>query len=125
VTDGESTRTAASSVARSTAGVAAFDAAALRRRSEPIRVGAELRLLLGEDPTRAREVIQQRLYSLLWRSWRDRLQPVGLDAAGFRAITVAHAREEWLWVIGDRPWDHMVDGLVGRIERRIAKPVNG
>ena len=46
-------------------------------------------------------------------------QPAGLDRESFVEIVTAYRRELWFWLIGDRPWGHFVEGLAGRVGRRV------
>ncbi len=59
------------------------------------------------------------LAELLWEEWSERLEAAGMDYGRFLEISRGYAEEIRLWVIGERPWDHCVAGLAGRVWRRI------
>ncbi len=44
-----------------------------------------------------------------------------MDRAGLLKITRGYAGEIRLWVMGERPWDHCVAGLAGRLKRRLPR----
>lgn len=64
-----------------------------------------------------------RLARLLWRTWKQELAGRGVDQRRFARWVTAYRSELWLWRVGERPWDHAVSGLIGRIERRV--PASG
>lgn len=55
----------------------------------------------------------------LWELWRPALEPAGMDREAFIDVVVDYGREVWLWLMGERTWDQMVDGLAGRVARRL------
>ncbi|HUZ19857.1 MAG TPA: hypothetical protein VMU75_04705 [Acidimicrobiales bacterium] len=91
----------------------------LRLPREPERLRRELRELAGEDPAAAKAVITKRLTERLWRAWRPELAPRGGSSRALRNVIAADGVETWLWVLGDRRWDQLVEGLAGRVARRV------
>ena len=87
---------------------------------EPLELRDWLRqtVLSGGDP---REDISEGvcLGVLLWERWRSSLEPAGMDREMFVDVVESYGRELWLWIIGERRWEQCVEGLVGRVARRI------
>jgi hypothetical protein len=86
---------------------------------EPLALRADLLQLVHEHPDHGHLPIVRALSTSLWRSWRALLAPLGMRISDLRIIMASYDREILLWVVGDRPWAHMITGLVGRIERRL------
>jgi hypothetical protein len=55
----------------------------------------------------------------LWERWRPSLEPAGMERETFIEVVVSFGREVWLWLMGERLWDQLVDGLAGRVARRL------
>ncbi len=91
----------------------------LRLLREPERLRRELRELVGENPAAAKDAIARRLSERLWRAWRPELAPRGGSAQALRSVVAGDGVETWLWVLGDRQWDQLVEGLAGRVARRV------
>jgi hypothetical protein len=83
-----------------------------------MREGLREILLAGGDP---REGFSNDicLAVWLWHSWRSSLEPAGLDREAFVDVVVSYGREIWLWIIGERRWEQCIEGLSGRVERRL------
>jgi len=86
---------------------------------EPLALRAELLELVHEHPDQDHLPIVRALSTRLWRSWRVLLAPHGLRISDLRTIMASYDREILLWVVGDRPWEHMIVGLIGRVQRRL------
>jgi hypothetical protein len=88
---------------------------------EPLELRARIRLLLERSPGEGQQLLQAGdwIAGPLWRSWQDQLEPCGVDAERFRHLVIAYRNELRLWVMGERPWRHCVEGLIGRISRRL------
>jgi hypothetical protein len=56
----------------------------------------------------------------LWGSWRGTLEKRGMDRETFGHVVAGYGNEVRLWVVGERPWEHCVSGLAGRVARRLA-----
>jgi hypothetical protein len=56
----------------------------------------------------------------LWESWGDALQQLGMGREQFGQIVAGYGNELRLWVAGERPWQHCISGLAGRVERRLS-----
>jgi len=56
---------------------------------------------------------------LLWERWRPALEPAGMDREAFVEVVVGYGRELWLWLMGERRWEQFIEGLTGRIRRRL------
>lgn len=93
---------------------------------EPTEIRDELRTLLTQDPLRGGARIEQGdwISGLLWVAWRPALEPRGLDEAWLRPVVAGYANELRLWLVGERPWRHCLEGLAGRAARRAGHPVN-
>jgi len=90
---------------------------------EPHELRAETRALIEDSPEEGRRLVNagQPLADLLWEEWGAALCEAGVDRERFQEITRAYAGEIWLWVMGERPWDHCVAGLAGRVIRRLPR----
>jgi hypothetical protein len=96
---------------------------------------SELRVEIPEEPTDLREWMRSSLLSgadprkdftndvclglWLWERWRSSLEPAGLDREAFVDVIESYGREIWLWIIGERRWEQCIEGLVGRVARRL------
>ena len=88
---------------------------------EPLKPRAETRALIEEDPEEGLRLVNdgQPLADLLWEEWGTELESVGMDHERFHEITRGFSGEIWLWAMGERPWEHCVAGLAGRVVRRL------
>ena len=87
--------------------------------NEPAPVLARLRRLAREDPAEARAVAPERLAAALGEAWHRSLGLVGASPADLRAVFEGANREIWLWVMGNRTWEQLVQHLAGRAERHV------
>jgi hypothetical protein len=89
---------------------------------EPRELKAKTRTLLEQSPEAGRQVLAEGewIAAPLWDHWRELLEPRGIDRARFVQIVIGYQNELRLWVMGERPWDHCVAGLAGRVERRVS-----
>ncbi len=58
--------------------------------------------------------------SPLWEGWGEALAARDMDRETFGRVVAGYGNEVRLWVVGERPWEHCVSGLAGRVERRLA-----
>ena len=88
---------------------------------EPAELRAETRALLEDWPEEGARVIGDAAFiaDLLWGEWRGDLEGAGMDRGRFVEIARGYSGELRLWVVGERPWDHCVAGLAGRVRRRL------
>lgn len=84
---------------------------------EPPGAQAALRRLAGENPSAARAEIVKCLSERLWPSL-ERVDCAGATPALLAAVLSDLAYESWLWVMGDRTWEHFAEALAGRLWRR-------
>ncbi len=89
---------------------------------EPADLRVETRALLEDWPEEGARVIGDAAFvaDLLWDEWREDL--AGMDRGHFLEIARGYSGELRLWVVGERPWDHCVAGLAGRVRRRLPAP---
>ncbi|HAM01474.1 MAG TPA: hypothetical protein DCQ30_04510 [Acidimicrobiaceae bacterium] len=57
--------------------------------------------------------------ALLWDGWGKALEAGGLDRGAFDAVVLGYRRELWFWFVGERTWRQAVEGLAGRVLRRL------
>lgn len=90
---------------------------------EPRKLHAETRAFLEEDPEEGNRLIKAGypLAELLWEEWGAELLEAGMERERFDEITRGYAGEIRLWVVGERPWNHCVTGLAGRVLRRLPR----
>ncbi|HZY65631.1 MAG TPA: hypothetical protein VFE21_07110 [Rubrobacteraceae bacterium] len=88
---------------------------------EPATVRANTRALLEESPEEGSRTINDARFvaDLLWEDWAGELEEAGMDYERFLDISRGYTNELRLWVVGERPWDHCVAGLAGRVTRRL------
>ena len=88
---------------------------------EPAGLRAETRALLEESPEEGSRVVDDATFVAdpLWREWGEGLEQAGMGYERFLEIARSYAAELRLWVVGERPWDHCVVGLAGRVWRRL------
>jgi hypothetical protein len=55
----------------------------------------------------------------LWERWMSTLEPAGMDREAFLDVVTAYRREVWFWLLGDRGWRPFIEGLAGRVARRL------
>ena len=85
---------------------------------EELREWMRTTILSGADPRKdfTNDVC---LGLWLWERWRSSFEPAGMDREAFVDVIESYGREIWLWIIGDRRWEQCVEGLVGRVARRL------
>jgi hypothetical protein len=88
---------------------------------EPNETRAGTRALLEDSPEEGTRLVEagHPLAGLLWEEWGAELEVAGMDRERFLQITRGYAGEIRLWIMGERPWDHCVAGLAGRVQRRL------
>ena len=87
---------------------------------EPATVRTDTRALLEESPEEGSRTIDDARFvaDQLWQEWGS-LEEAGMDYERFLEISRGYSGELRLWVVGERPWDHCVAGLAGRVTRRL------
>ena len=92
--------------------------------AEPADLRAETRALLDDWPEEGARVVEDATFvaGLLWEQWGETLERSGMDQARFLEISRGYSAELRLWVVGERPWNHCVSGLAGRVRRRLPAP---
>jgi hypothetical protein len=96
-------------------------ASALTLPEEPRALRSMARTLLDQVPETGLPLVVQGewLADPLWEYWGDLLRERGMDRDQFGHIVVGYGNELRLWVVGERPWQQYISGLVGRVERRL------
>ena len=91
---------------------------------EPTQLRVETRALLEESPEEGARVVNDATFVAdpLWEEWGEGLERAGMGYERFLSIARGYAGELRLWVVGERPWDHCVVGLAGRVWRRLPGP---
>ena len=88
---------------------------------EPRALKSLARTLLDQAPDTGLPIVAtgEWIANPLWKSWGDALQERGMGREQFGQIVAGYGNELRLWVVGERPWEHYISGLAGRIERRL------
>ena len=88
---------------------------------EPADLRAQTRTLLEDWPEDGARVIDDATFAAdpLWDEWGEALEGAGMSYDRFIELARAYSGELRLWVVGERPWDHCVAGLAGRVQRRL------
>ncbi len=91
---------------------------------EPAELRAETRARLEDSPEEGTRVVKDATFVAgpLWEEWGETLERGGMDRARFLEIVRGYSGELRLWVVGERPWNHCVSGLAGRVRRRLPNP---
>lgn len=92
---------------------------------EPKDLKTTTRALVEEAPEEGSRLVNDARFVAdgLWNEWGDEIEDAGMDHDRFVDISRSYADELRLWVMGERPWEHCVAGLRGRVLRRL--PVEG
>ena len=92
---------------------------------EPEALKTTTRTLLEQSPEAGLQLLAEGKWiaTPLWDQWKGLLKPCGMRRKQFRAIVIDYRNELRLWVMGERPWEHCVAGLAGRVTRRTPAPV--
>jgi hypothetical protein len=87
---------------------------------EPAQLRTETRALIENSPEEGIRLVNagHPLADFLWKEWGAKLEGIGMDREKFLQITRGYAGEIRLWVMGERPWEHCISGLAGRVLRR-------
>jgi hypothetical protein len=88
---------------------------------EPVGLRSQTRALLEDSPEEGARVVRDATFVAdpLWEEWGETLEANGMDHARFLEIARGYSDELRLWVVGERPWNHCVSGLAGRVRRRL------
>ncbi|MDQ3856701.1 MAG: hypothetical protein M3281_09960 [Chloroflexota bacterium] len=88
---------------------------------EPTELRAETRRLVEQHPEEGRLAIEDGRFiaDWLWLQWREPLADCGAGYAHLLRTVRGYKSELRLWVVGERPWDHCIAGLAGRVIRRL------
>ncbi len=90
---------------------------------EPVVLRAETRAFVEDSPEEGIRLVNDARFVAdpLWEEWGEKLEGAGVGYEKFLQVTRGYAGEIWLWVMGERPWDHCVAGLAGRLLRRLPR----
>lgn len=88
---------------------------------EPLKLKLRIRAELEADPVAGNEKIRDATFLAqpLWKGWGKKLRAQGMQRRHFFAVARGYAPEIRLWIVGERPWEHCVSGLAGRVRRRV------
>lgn len=91
---------------------------------EPVSLRSEARALLEDSPEEGARLVADARFVAdpLWEEWGAGLEDAGMGYERFLEIARGYAGELRLWVVGERPWEHCVVGLAGRVRRRLPAP---
>jgi hypothetical protein len=85
--------------------------------AEPVRLRA--RVAREPDAVRAEIASGKFIVTPLWKAWGPALAAQGLDRAALSGILRGYGYEVWLWAVGERTWAQSLEGLAGRVSRRV------
>lgn len=54
----------------------------------------------------------------LWPHWAATLEPHDVTNDHLAQVVAGYRRELWLWIVGERTWEHTLTALAGRLWRR-------
>ena len=86
--------------------------------TEPVELRDALRALVRQRPSSWEAVAGDGRWIAepVWAGAASYLPD--LDVGVLAAAAVGHRQELWLWMMGERTWEHCVTGLLGRARRR-------
>jgi len=98
----------------------AIEQTTLNLPDEPIALRSAVRALLDNAPADGLRLIDDGdwIARPLWEEWGADLTRDGWDKDTFRQVVIDYRNELRLWVMGERPWAHAIDGLLGKLRRR-------
>ena len=90
--------------------------------NEPHALKHMARTLLDQAPEIGLPLVVEGdwIASPIWERWEEPLAARGMGREAFGRVVAGYGNEVRLWVVGERPWEHCVSGLAGRVERRLA-----
>ena len=99
-----------------------MNAPTLTLLEEPRALKSMARTLLDQAPETGLPLVVagEWIADPLWGSWGVVLEECGMDQEQFHQIVAGYGNELRLWVVGERPWQHYISGLAGRVERRLS-----
>lgn len=88
---------------------------------EPSELKAQTRGLVERSPGDGLRVVADGrfLADVLWPTWGMRLTGAGMSYDRFVEAVRSSRGEIRLWVMGERPWEHCISGVAGRVSRRV------
>ena len=92
---------------------------------EPAELRSATRALLEDSPEEGARLVSDATFvagPALGAMGRGSLEPAGMDRDRFLEVARGYSDELRLWVVGERPWNHCVSGLAGRVRRRLPAP---
>ncbi|ACZ42242.1 hypothetical protein Tter_1335 [Thermobaculum terrenum ATCC BAA-798] len=89
---------------------------------EPSETLTEIRATYGKSQLEALHLVNDGniIARYLWKEWHKPLTQAGLTYNDLLRAVRGYRQEFWLWVMGERPWDHCVVGTAGRLARRVS-----
>jgi hypothetical protein len=99
-----------------------MNAPTLTLLEEPRALKSMARTLLDQAPETGLPLVVagEWIADPLWERWGDALLKRGMGREQFHQIVAGYGNELRLWVVGERPWQHYISGLAGRVERRLS-----
>ncbi len=90
---------------------------------EPVELRGKTRTLVESDPEEGARLVREASFIAepLWEVWGGELGSRGMGYERFLEIARGYAGEIWLWVMGERTWEHCAGGLAGRAARRVPR----
>jgi hypothetical protein len=82
-------------------------------------VGLRARVAKEPDTVRAEIASGKLILAPLWKAWGPELTAHGLDRRALSVILRGSGYELWLWAVGERTWAQCIEGLAGRVSRRV------
>lgn len=87
---------------------------------EPTKLRATALALVRESPQQWAELADDGhwIAEPLRATWVQGLDSAGVDVNTLANAAAGYRQELWLWVVGERTWQHCIIGLAGRVSRR-------
>ncbi|HVX30799.1 MAG TPA: hypothetical protein VHA53_09995 [Nitrolancea sp.] len=88
---------------------------------EPRALKEQTRALLAEQPAAGHALLARGewIAEPLWQLWGRQLIDAGMSCEQLRRVAAGYENEMRLWLVGERTWEHAIDGFIGRVNRRV------
>ncbi|HUC36735.1 MAG TPA: hypothetical protein VMR97_06395 [Acidimicrobiales bacterium] len=86
---------------------------------EPEELRVHLRAKALEDADSGEASYEVCFGAWIWERWRAALEAKGLSREALMEIVAAYRRELWFWLLAERRWEPLLEGLAGRVSRRL------
>jgi len=91
---------------------------------EPVELRDHLRAFAAVAPQRTRVQLSAEVAIVVAEAVKSSVMAVG-TTIDVESVCAGYERELWLWLVGERTWEHCLSGLLGRLQRRTGSEIMG